>query len=186
MHGHAQPPKPACDARPDLPEIGERTVLPQLLAKGQRIELRHTHAVTIGGNVFGNDVHRDFRKVEIRPHAACGSDALGAQHVADDGRHQLARRRAVKRQIRCQVKECLVDGIDVNVLRRRIFEVNAIDLRRNFQIAGHARHGDDHVYLLPGAGTDLSEPLSDLEQPGPPGHTERLERRRNSQADRFV
>lgn len=56
---------------------------------------------------------------------------------------QLLRRLAVGAQIRRYVDEDLVDGIDVNVLRREIFEVDLIDLRGDTYIVRHLRRRGD-------------------------------------------
>ena len=47
----------------------------------------------------------------------------------------------VEVQIGRHVDKAFVDGIDVNVLRTDVFQVDTVDLRRHLHVVLHARHG---------------------------------------------
>lgn len=64
-----------------------------------------------------------------------------------------------------QVQKYLVDRVDVDVLGRHKLQVHAVNLRGHLQVAGHAGHGYDIVYLFPSAVFNFFEFLFDLKQP---------------------
>ena len=114
----------------------------------------------------------------------------------------------VKFQIRGRVDEHLVDGIDVDVVRRDVFQVNAVDLRADLDVTGHARNGNHIVKFqrriclqfrsigrlarkLPSGGSvaafsvDCPYSLDDLKQPRSAGDSVGFQRRGNGKADRL-
>ena len=104
------------------------------------------------------------------------------------------------------VNEHLVDGIDMDILRRHILQVHIVDLRAGFHILGHLRRGDHIVdgqlrmgFQLgvivgcPGEGATRSLALTQgigllyllhhLKESRPAGDTVLLQSWRNSKAD---
>ena len=178
------------DPASDAPEIRQRPVRPERFAVAVLGKAGNAHAAFIRRHVFGPDIHGDLRQIQIRADPGGRGDAGRAQHVQNDRPRQLLRRLAVGAQIRRCVDEDLVDGIDVNVLRREIFEVDLIDLRGDTYIVRHLRRRGDEgerqlrvrgkrvrVFalaaqlsawrVLPPHGVYLFDALHHLEQPRP-------------------
>ena len=104
------------------------------------------------------------------------------------------------------VDEHLVDGIDVDVLRRNIAEIDLVNAGADLHIARHARRRDEIAEGERGVGTDirvhialadeaavrcggaaagvyLCDALDDLEKPGSAGDAVSFERGRHGEAD---
>ena len=113
---------------------------------------------------------------------------------------------AVSFQVVGGVDEHLVDGVDMDILRGRVLEIDVIDARAVVHIIRHAGRGDDIVKLQggivfklrgiggfarkavargfrPPPGIDTPDRLHDLKQPRPPGNPVGFQRRRNRKAD---
>ena len=73
--------------------------------------------------------------------AVSGDSGIG-EHLPDQLHREIMGGEFVKFQIRGRVDEHLVDGIDVDVVRRDVFQVNAVDLRADLDVTGHARNGN--------------------------------------------
>ena len=94
-------------------------------------------------------------------------------------------------EIHRRVDEDLIDGIDVDILWRDVFQIDLIDLCAHLDIPGHLRHGDEIAQRLAWVGklrcvrglalenvvrrqraalvVDLFHPAHDLKQPCAPG-----------------
>ena len=120
-------------------------MLPQLLPKAALGKLRDTGAVSVRLDVLGAHVHGHFAQKQVRPDACRGGDARFLQHR----RHELlgkgAGGEAVQGQVAGGVDEHLVDGVNVDVLRRHILQVNFINFCGNIHIIGHAGRRHDVV-----------------------------------------
>ncbi len=129
------------------PEIRQRAVLPQRPAVAHLVQLGDAHAVLIRGHVLGHNVHGDLGQVQIRADPDGGGDACGCQHVPHNGHGVFARALAAGADIIRRVQKNLVNGVDVDVLRRGIFQIDLIDPRAVFDIKRHARRRDNIVKL---------------------------------------
>ena len=192
------------DAGTDAPEIGQRPVLPERFAVLQLVQLGNAHAVCIRLGVLGFNVHSDLGKVEIRADPGCGGDAGRAVDVKNDLHGERSRREACV-QIRCGVDKHLIDRVDVQILRRDVFEIDLVDLCGGLHIKGHPRRRDDIVQrkggllpkcvriaaaagkLPPGGGPprsiDGGRALHDLKQPRAPRNAVGLESGGHGKAD---
>ena len=138
-----------------------------------------------------------------------GGNAGGAQHIQYDLHGKIAGGKAGQLQVFCGVDEHLVDGVDVDVLRLDVLEVDLIDARAVLHVVGHARRRDDIFQRQRGVlrelrgavgrtgkrpprrgaqalGVDGAHALDDLEQPRPSGYAHGLQRGRDGQADRLL
>ena len=182
---------------------------PELLPVGLLVQFGDPDAVLVGGNVFRHDVHSDFGQIQVRADSRRGGDSGIGEHLPDQLHREIMGGEFVKFQIRGRVDEHLVDGIDVDVVRRDVFQVNAVDLRADLDVTGHARHGDDVVQFqgrvrrqfrgahglaaesvsrrdaLP-LGVDLPDLLHHFEQARPSGDAAGFQRRGNRETDRLV
>jgi hypothetical protein len=118
--------EPCDDATAEAPEVGHRLVVPQLPAVAHLVELGNAHAVLVGRDMLGHHIHGHLAEIEVRADARSGGDARRRQHVSDHRHGQLMRRHLVGLQIVGDVGKDLVDGIDVDVLGRDVFEVDAV------------------------------------------------------------
>ena len=194
------------DAAPDAPEVRQGAVRPVFAAVAQLVQLGNAHAVRVGRAVLRLDVHRDFAEVEIRADARRGGDARLREHLADELACEIVRRELVGLEVVRGVDEDLVDGIDLDVLRRDVAQVDAVDLAADLHVTCHAgrRH---NVFQLQGrvaqqrgmemalaaeaapgslraaVGVDAAHRLHDLEEPRAPGDAVTLQRGRHRQAD---
>ena len=165
VDAHAR--EPAHGALADTPEISERLVVPE----GRLVALLVELAKEVGA-VLCRDVEGDLGEVEVGSDATACGDARGGEHVGADALAELARRASVEREVVSHVHEDLVDGVDVDVLRREVLEVDAVDVGGALHVERHARRRHDVVEIL-----------GDLEHAAAVAHAERLHRRRDGQAD---
>ena len=137
-------------ARPDLPEIGQRLVLPEEIFIRLLVQLRDPYAVFIRRPFLGHDIHGHLGQIQLGPDAHGGRDPGRSQHIADHGHGQKARRMdphflclaLIQMQIRRAVDKAFIHGIDVYVFRRDIAQIDPVDQCGNAQIFGHARPRD--------------------------------------------
>ena len=145
-HGeYSQFAKPRRIPLADSPKVRDRLMVPELFPVRALIQLRDPDAVFIRFHVLGHDVHRYFGKVEIGPDSGRRGDPGLAQHVADHLHSQIVGRHPVGIQILRHVDEDLVDGVDVDVLRRDIAEVDIVDPGAVVHIESHAGLGRDEI-----------------------------------------
>ena len=93
---------------------------------------------------------------------------------------------SIKMQIRGQVHKGFVDTVNVDVTRGEVFQVDAIDFRGHFQIAGHAGHGGDVIHGFARESLDLRQPLFHFKESGPPRHSQSFQGGGNRQTDGAV
>ena len=191
------------------PEVGERLVRPQFVPEFALVQLGDTHAIPVGRNVLGNNIHRHLAQKQVGADAGRGRDAGGVQHIEDDFPRQLTRGQTVGLQIAGHVHEHLVDGVHHHVLRRDIFHVNGINPAAVRHIMCHMRRCDDEIHrkrrvypqfrsrvrragehmsgctALP-LGVDLLDALAHLKQPSAAGNAVAFERWRHRQTDGLV
>ena len=173
------------------------------------VQLRNAHTILVRRHFFCDNVHRDLRKKHIRADSGRRGDAGDVQYIADHAHRQLMRRAAVGHQIVCDIHEHLVNRIDMDILRRDIFQIDLIDSRADLHIPAHLRRrGDiiDGVLRMPcklirkdGAAGQCASPhtasapfiflrdlLDRLKQPRPARYADRFQGRRHRKADRFL
>lgn len=152
------------------------------------------------------NVHGDLGQIQIRPNARRSSDTGRLQNVEDDFPGKLTGRQMVGLQVAGGVDEHLIDAVWVDVLRRHMLEVNAVDAGAPVNIVGHPGWSHDivegqgrispHLRVVRGSAgelpargiplplvIDLLDPLDHLKQPGPAGNAIRLQGRCDRQTD---
>ena len=131
----------------DAPEIRYGTVAPELSAVAHLVQLRDAHTVRVRGGVLGFDIHRDLTQVEVGPNARGGCDSCLFQNRADHLHRQLMSSLFVEREIPGHIHHDFVDGVDVDILRRDVAEIDLVDSRAVFDVVGHAGNRYDIVRL---------------------------------------
>ena len=126
----------------DAPEVRERAMRPERLAIAQFIQLCHTYPVRIGFHALGNDVHGDLCQVEVRPDAGGRGNAGLLQHLPDEAQGKVVCGDMQGVQIARRVDEHLVDGVDVDVRRRNMPQIDLIDAHAVCDVECHARRGN--------------------------------------------
>ena len=200
--------QPVRRAPPNTPEIRDRAVVPERLAKMLLIEHRQPRALGVSRHALGENIHRHLCQKEIGAHASRRRDACLCVHPIHEKTRQLPRFHVIRPQIRRHIDENLVHRIRDHILRRNIAQVNAVDLQAHFHIARHARRRHDRLQrqarifvqflricrragkrrprLRFSPGVDLCDSAIHLEQSRPPANAHRLQARRHRQTDRLV
>ena len=129
--------EPCDDAAAEAPEVGHRLMVPQLPPVAHLVKLGNAYHVLVGRDMLCDDIHRHLAEIEVRTDARRGGDARRLQHVPDHGHRQLVCRHLVGLQVIGDIGEDLVNRIDVDVFRRNVFEVDAIDLTAHLDILRH-------------------------------------------------
>ena len=127
------------------PEIGDRAVVPQGFPIGNFIQLRDARAGLVRFHVFCHDVHCDFCKIQVRADAGGRGDTGLLVNFTHHGGYHLAGGHIAGFQIVGDIQHDFVDGIDVNVLRREVVQINAVDARAAVHVVCHARGSDDEI-----------------------------------------
>ena len=190
----------------DAPEVSERAMRPEAAAVGLLVQFRDADAVLVGGYVLRHDVHRHLGEIEVCADARRGCNASLLEDALDEPHRELMGRQAVHPQILRGVDEHLVDGIDVDVVRRDVPHVDGEDVLADLHVPRHSRRRDDVAEFQCGVraqfggvarlareavvrrvpqshGVRLTHLLHDLEEPRPSGDAAGLQRRRDRQAD---
>ena len=195
-------------APPHPPKIGQGAVIPQQAAVGLLGQAGNAHPVAVRLDVFGFDIHRHLAEIEVAADAGGSGNAGFLQHLQDHLHGKFPRGKAVAGKIIGGVDEHLIDGIDVDILRRHVTQIDLVDAGAVLQVAGHAgrRHNVIHRQLrrafqqgsvvggagknasgraLPAYGVDSGDLLHHLEQTWPSRQTAGLQGGRNRKADGF-
>ena len=120
-------------------------MVPQLLAVGALVEFGDAHAVLVGGDVFGHDVHGDLGQIEIAADAGSGGDAGFRQYFLHQAHGQLVGGEPITLQIGGGVDENLVDRIDMDVLGGDVSQIDVVDAGAVGNIESHAGRGGNIV-----------------------------------------
>ena len=161
---------------------------------GDLVQLRDANTVPIRRRLLGHNVHRHLGEIQIRSDAHGRGDPGDFQHLPDHGAgHDMGRADAlvprllgIPGKIAGAIDKSLVDAVDVDVLRRHMVQVDREDQRGDALILRHAGRRDIELGL--GAVGRVVEPdrLLGFEEAGPGGDADRLQRRRDGQADRLI
>ena len=127
------------------PEVCQWTVGPEGAAVAHFIKLRDADAVFIRGDMFRLDVHGNLTEIQVRADSRRGCDAGGLQHIQNHFHGQLPGRDSVCFQIVRHIHENLVDGIDMNILRCDISQIDIVNVGAAFHIMGHPGRCSDIV-----------------------------------------
>ncbi len=133
------------DAVAYAPEVGQRSVVPEFAAIAHLIEFGDAHAVFVGSHLLGLYVHRDFAEIHVGADAGSGGDASFGEHVADHTHGEVVRRETVGVEVGSDIHDHLVDGIDVDILRGDIAQVDLVDASAVFDVESHPWRSHDIV-----------------------------------------
>ena len=184
-------------------------MVPELPPERHHVEFGNPDAVTVGGNVLRDHVHRDFCEEHVRADAGGGGDSRLGQNGLDEPHREFVRGQLVGFEVVRRVDEDLVDRVGENVLRRHEFQVNRVDFAADPHVLGHSRRRfyevdfERGVFLqlrevvgFPGkfpaleqvlaALVRLVDALNCLEKARPSRNSERFQRRRDSEADSLL
>ena len=109
------------------------------------IQFRDLYTVLVCWNVFCYNIHRYFAEKEICADSCRCCDTGGLDHIPNDCSGEVMGGKVVGVQIVCYIHEHFVNGVNHNVLRRNIFQVNLINLRTVRYIVSHTRRCDDEI-----------------------------------------
>ena len=192
----------------NAPKVRQRTVRPELPAVAHFVKLRDADAIFIRRDVLRHDVHGDLAEVEIRSDARRGRDARGVQHIEDHGLCQLAGGHVIRLEVAGHVHHHLIDGVDVDILGRDVFEIDIVDLRADLNVFRHLRRRDKITHrarrvsrqfvgiaalfkkiaacFAPPFGVDFLDALNHFKEPRSAGNTVCLQRRRYRETNGFL
>ena len=118
---------------------------PKLVPELHLIQLCNADAVLVGGDVLRHNVHCHFAEEKIRADSCGCCDAGCFKHIEDDLHGEIMGGEFVGVQVVRHVHEHLVDGVDHNIFRGNILEINLIDAGAVFHVVRHPRRRDDEV-----------------------------------------
>ena len=188
------------------PEVRQGAVIPELFSVTHFIQLGNTDAVLVRRNVLRHDVHGHLAEIEICTDARRGGDAGGSQDIQDHGLRQLTGGHPVGWEVAGDVHHHLVDGVDMDVLRGDVFQVDVVDLGADLDVPRHPGRGHQVVHRQgriglqlsgvgafahqlpaggaePPLGVDLLDPLDHLEEAGPARDAVGFQRGGDGEAD---
>ena len=129
--------EPACRAACYLPEICYGSVIPQRFSEKLLVKISHVVLAVLCGDVEG-----DLGKKKICADTGGGGDVHGLGNLV----HQLLCKRpavrAVGAQVVSRVDKSLVDGVDMDILRCKIFKINCVNVGSVFDVKLHTRRCD--------------------------------------------
>ena len=104
---------------------------------GHLVDLSNAYPVLIGIHMLGNDVHRDFCKIEIRTDAGGGRDPGFMQDIPYHRHCQFIRRHFVGGQILRDVNENLIYGVDNDVFLCHVLQIDPVDFGGDLHVSSH-------------------------------------------------
>ena len=206
MHGPPARPSLGGIAFSHPPEVGERTVGPEKPPICHLIQLGDANTIFICMDMLGHNIHGNLGQIQIRTNACRSSDARRFQNVENDLPGELTGRQMVGLQITGGVNKYLINAVWIDVLRRNMLEVHAVDAGAPVNIVGHSGRGHDivqgqrrispHLRVVGGSagellarcvplplGIDLLDPLDYFKQSGPAGNAIGFQGRCDRQAN---
>ena len=91
------------------------------------------------GQVFGQDIHADFRQKQVRPHSRRGADTGALVHRLHDHGGNAHAVPLVEVQIGCYMDEAFVYGIGIHIFFVKEVKVGVVNVRRNAHVKLHPR-----------------------------------------------
>ena len=158
-----QPPLRPSSNHPEIPEgsvVSELTAIALFIEDSPEVR-----------TVLGHHIHGDLRQIEIRSHATGGSDAGGGFHVLLNRSCQTPDVRPVEGGVGGTVEKGLIHGVDVDVLRGQVPEVDSVN-----------PGGVVYVEVHPGHGLDVLQIFRNLKDPAAVSDPQGLEMGRDGQA----
>ena len=131
----------------DAPEIGQRFMVPEQEAVTAFIQLGDTHTILVRLDMLGHNIHCDFTQIEVRPHSCGGRDAGGLKHIQNKLFRQLLSGEMVQIQIVGNIQKYFVDAVRVDVLRRKILQVHAVNPCAILNIKRHPGRSHNIIQL---------------------------------------
>ena len=131
---------------PDPPEVGERTMPPQLLPVGDFIQFGNTHAVLICRDMLCPDIHSHFTEIQIGTNSRGGSNAYSIKYIADHLYSQFPGSHLICPEIRCSINEHLIYGVNMDIFRSDILKVYLINLTTDLHIMCHLWRSDHIIH----------------------------------------
>ena len=93
------------------------------------------------------DVHCYLTQIKVCSYTRRSSYSGSIQHILDNLSCQLSCRHLISIQISGNIHKHLVYGINVNVLRSNIFEIDIVNPRAVFHIVSHSGRSNDIIKL---------------------------------------
>ena len=118
---------------------------PKLTPELHLIQFSYSDAVLVSGDVLRHNVHCHFAEEKIRADSCGCCDAGRFKHIENNLHGKIMCRDLVGIQIVRHIHEHFVDGVDHNIFRGNILEINLIDAGAVFHVVRHPRRRDDEV-----------------------------------------
>ena len=128
------------------PEVSERRVLPKHPAVRHFIQLGNAYTVLVGRHLLGHNVHGYLAQIHVGTYSCRSCNACFRKDMTDHLHRQLMSSHPVCCKIGGRIDEDLVDGIDVDVIRTDIFQVDVVDSCTVFYVVSHVGRSHHIVY----------------------------------------
>ena len=93
--------------------------------------------------VSSYDIHCHLGQIEIGANASGSGDSGGVQDIPDHGHSQFPCGHFVERQVMGDIDEHLIDGIDMDVIRGDILEIDMVNSGAVVHIEPHTGRRDN-------------------------------------------
>ena len=121
------------------PEICQGPVGPEKPSIGHLIQLGDPHSILICRDMLCHNIHGNFAQIQVGADTCRSRDSDGLKHIQDHPPGQLRGAGLIGFQIIGDVHKYLINGIDVDILRSNIFQIDLIDFSADLHIFRHLR-----------------------------------------------
>ena len=173
-----------CPSHP--PEVSQRLMIPELPAKAHNIKLSNANSILVRRNMLCNNIHGSLTQKEVGSNSGrCGNSGF-VQHLANYLNRKLMGTHLIKWQVRCRINKNFINRINVNILRRKIAQVNIVDSGRILNVKCHTWRCHYILKLLPRLPFDFASLSLNLKKPRPPAEPVSLKSRRYRKTNSFT
>ena len=118
---------------------------PQSFTIAHLIQLGNADTILICRNMLCYDVHSNFAEEEVCADTGCSRDAGCLKNIQNDFHGKVSRCKSVCVQIVCDIHKHFINGVDYNIFRGNILQVDFVNSRTVLHVISHSRRCDNEV-----------------------------------------
>ena len=133
-----------------------------------------------------NDIHGNLAQIKIGRNSGSSSDSSFRKNVMDHTDCKFMRGQFIKRKIARCINKNFINRINMDVFRRKIFQIHIVNPRGIFYVESHPWNGNNVFQIFSGASFDFTCLCLNFKKPAPAAESICLESRRDRKTNGFT